>query len=113
MEKKLISYETLYVINGNLSEEEMKEIVAKFSALVSDRCPNLLAAGGLVAAEPDPFASIRVQAQCMATGQAAGVAAAAAARGGAPVQALDRIAIRHQLEVAGAIISFWKTGECQ
>ncbi len=36
MEKRLISYETLYVINGNLSEEEMKEIVAKFSALVSD-----------------------------------------------------------------------------
>ena len=36
MEKKLTSYETLYVINGNLSEEEMKEIVAKFSALVSD-----------------------------------------------------------------------------
>ena len=36
MEKKLISYETLYVISGNLSEEEMKEIVAKFSALVSD-----------------------------------------------------------------------------
>ena len=36
MEKKLISYETLYVINGNLFEEEIKEIVAKFSALVSD-----------------------------------------------------------------------------
>ena len=36
MEKKLISYETLYVINGNLSEDEMKEIVAKFSTLVSD-----------------------------------------------------------------------------
>ena len=36
MEKKLISYETLYVINGNLSEEEMKAIVAKFSTLVSD-----------------------------------------------------------------------------
>ena len=36
MEKKLTSYETLYVINGNLSEEEMKAIVAKFSALVSD-----------------------------------------------------------------------------
>lgn len=36
MEKKLTSYETLYVINGNLSEEEMKEIVAKFSTLVSD-----------------------------------------------------------------------------
>ena len=36
MENKLLSYETLYVISGNLSEEEMKEIVAKFSALVSD-----------------------------------------------------------------------------
>ena len=36
MEKKLISYETLYVISGNLAEEEMKAIVAKFSALVSD-----------------------------------------------------------------------------
>ena len=83
------------------------------SALVSDRCPNLLAAGGLVAAEPAAFASIRVQAQCMATGQAAGTAAAAAARGGVSVQALDRIAIRHQLEAAGAITSFWKTGECQ
>ena len=36
MENKLLSYETLYVISGNLPEEEMKEIVAKFSALVSD-----------------------------------------------------------------------------
>ncbi|MBR1608098.1 MAG: FAD-dependent oxidoreductase, partial [Kiritimatiellae bacterium] len=43
------------------------------SALVSERCPNLLAAGGLVAAEPEAFASMRVQAQCMATGEAAGV----------------------------------------
>ena len=73
------------------------------AALISDHCPNLLAAGGLVAAEPAAFASIRVQAQCMATGQAAGVAAAAAARSGAPVQALDRAAIRRGLEKAGAI----------
>ena len=34
----------------------------------------------LATAEPQPFASIRVQAQCMATGQAAGVAAAMAAK---------------------------------
>ena len=73
------------------------------SALVSDRCPNLLAAGGLVAAEPAAFASIRVQAQCMATGQAAGAAAAAAARNGTPVQDLDRAAIRRRLEEQGAI----------
>ena len=76
------------------------------AALVSDRCPNLLAAGGLVAAEPAAFASIRVQAQCMATGQAAGAAAAAAARSGTPVQALDRAALRRGLEEAGAITAY-------
>ncbi len=36
MEKKLSSYETLYVVSGNLSEEEMKALVAKFSTLISD-----------------------------------------------------------------------------
>ena len=86
--------------------------VIPLSALISDRCPNLLAAGGLVAAEPEPFASIRVQAQYMATGQAAGAAAAAAARGGIPVQALDRRAIRHQLETAGAITSAPEQADC-
>ncbi len=36
MEKNLCSYETLYVVSGNLSEEEMKALVAKFSTLISD-----------------------------------------------------------------------------
>lgn len=36
MEKNLCSYETLYVVNGNLPEEEIKAAVAKFSALISD-----------------------------------------------------------------------------
>ena len=36
MEKNLNSYETLYVVNGNLPEEEIKATVAKFSALISD-----------------------------------------------------------------------------
>ena len=50
--------------------------VIPLRSLVSAKCPNLLAAGGLVAAEPAAFASMRVQAQCMATGQAAGTLAA-------------------------------------
>lgn len=50
--------------------------VIPLRALVSAKCPNLLAAGGLVSAEPAPFASMRVQAQCMAMGQAAGMLAA-------------------------------------
>ncbi len=79
--------------------------VIPLSALISEHCPNLLAAGGLVAAEPEAFASIRVQAQCMATGQAAGVAAATAALTGTPVQALDRVRIRQRLEADGVITS--------
>ena len=77
--------------------------VIPLSALIAAKCPNLLAAGGLVAAEPEVFASIRVQAQCMATGQAAGVAAAEAALNGTPVQALDRVRIRRHLESDGVI----------
>ena len=79
--------------------------VIPLSALVSAKCPNLLASGGLVAAEPAAYASIRVQAQCMATGQAAGTAAAEAALYGVPVQALDHSAIRRHLEADGAITS--------
>ena len=77
--------------------------IIPLSALIAEQCPNLLAAGGLVAAVPEAFASIRVQAQCMATGQAAGTAAAEAALRGIPVQALDRPAIRRRLEEQGAI----------
>jgi hypothetical protein len=77
--------------------------VVPLSSLISEKCPNLLAAGALAAAEPPAFASIRVQAQCMATGQAAGTAAALAARRGVPVQRLDRAAIRRSLESAGVV----------
>ncbi len=41
MEKKLCSYETLYVISGNLSEDEMKAVLAKFSTLVSDNATDV------------------------------------------------------------------------
>ena len=74
------------------------------SALISAKCPNLLAAGGLVAAEPAAFASIRVQAQCMATGQAAGVAAAMASAG--DVRRLDLAAVRSRCEDMGAVTDF-------
>lgn len=59
------------------------------------------AAGGLVAAEAAPFASMRVQAQCMATGQAAGVAAAF--RPDEDVRRLDFAAVRRLCETQGAI----------
>lgn len=75
-----------------------------FSALVSAKCPNLLAAGGLVAAEPAAFASIRVQAQCMATGEAAGTAAAVSAISGDPPQKLKFSAVASVLKANGALL---------
>ena len=71
------------------------------SALVSAKCPNLLAAGGLVAAEPAAFASMRVQAQCMAMGQAAGTLAAFMP--GKDVRQLDFVAVRRLCESQGTI----------
>jgi hypothetical protein len=63
-----------------------------------------LAARGLIAAEPAAFASIRVQAQCMATGQAAGIAAALTAAAGAPVQHLAASTVVAQLKENGACL---------
>ena len=75
--------------------------VIPLSSLVSAKCPNLLAAGGLVAAEPAAFASMRVQAQCMAMGQAAGTAAAFSP--GEDVRRIDFAAVRRLCESQGAI----------
>ena len=74
------------------------------SALISAKCPNLLAAGGLIAAEPAAFASIRVQAQCMATGQAAGTAAAMAVKSSLPPKELDSKALVSALKADGAYL---------
>ena len=82
--------------------------VIPLSSLVSAKCPNLLAAGGLVAAEPAAFASMRVQAQCMAMGQAAGTAAAFMR--GEDVRSLDFAAVRRICEKQGAITK-WDNGD--
>ena len=83
--------------------------VVPLRSLVSAKCPNLLAAGGLVAAESAPFASIRVQAQCMATGQAAGTLAAY--RMDEDVRQADFAAVRRICERNGAI-TMSKNGSC-
>lgn len=36
MEKKICSYETLFVVSGNLAEEEIKANVEKFVALINE-----------------------------------------------------------------------------
>ena len=41
MEKKICSYETLFAISGNYSEEEYKAVCEKFVALVNDNATDV------------------------------------------------------------------------
>jgi hypothetical protein len=67
-----------------------------YGALVVNGVENVLVAGALIGADPDAYASLRVQAQCMATGEAAGISAAL----GMP----HFSAVRAALKAVGAVI---------
>jgi hypothetical protein len=70
-------------------------------SLVPRRIQNLLFAGRLVCADPAAFASVRGMPQCMAMGQACGVAAAQALAAGCDVQAVDALAVVATLQSQG------------
>lgn len=65
-----------------------------YRCLFNEEYPNLLAAGRCISADYEAFASVRVQAPCMATGEAAGYAAAFAVSNGTAVGKVDVNLIR-------------------
>ena len=75
-----------------------------YRAIVPQGSGNLLVAGGCVSATREAFASIRVQAQCMALGQAAGTAAAMCNNAAIEVAELDGKLLRSELKRQGAIV---------
>ena len=75
-----------------------------YRSLIAADFPNLLVAGRCISADKTAFASLRVQASCMGTGQAAGVAAALCAQRGETVQALDPELLVEKLKQLGAIL---------
>ncbi|MBQ7856992.1 MAG: FAD-dependent oxidoreductase [Alistipes sp.] len=75
-----------------------------YRALIAPDFPNLLVAGRCLSADRQAFASLRVQASCMGTGQAAGVAAAQCAQTGAAVQSADVPTIIERLKCYGATL---------
>ena len=75
-----------------------------YRALIAEGFPNLLVAGRCISADKTAFASLRVQASCMGTGQAAGVAAARCAKAGVSVQDADTDGLIRELRNLGAII---------
>ena len=75
-----------------------------FRSLIPVNAKNLLVAGGSISATKEAFASVRVQAQCMALGQAAGTAAAICAEQNISADLLDFCKLRNKLIEQKAII---------
>ncbi len=75
-----------------------------YGALVPKGASRILAAGRCIAGDTDCNSATRVQAPCMATGQAAGVAAALAAKQGVSVRQVDYEALCQGLQAIGAIV---------
>ncbi len=75
-----------------------------YRALIAQNFPNLIVAGRCLSADRKAFASMRVQASCMGTGQAAGVAAAMAAKCSCDVQNVDVEALVAKLKQIGAAL---------
>ena len=75
-----------------------------YRALIANDYPNLLVAGRCLSADRKAFASMRVQASCMGTGQAAGVAAAMCAKVGCSVQSVDIEALIDKLKALGVAL---------
>ena len=75
-----------------------------YRALIAPDFPNLLVAGRCLSADRKAFASLRVQASCMGTGQAAGVPAAQCALSSCAVQDADVPTIIEHLKGYGATL---------
>jgi hypothetical protein len=74
-------------------------------ALLAQNVDNLVVAGRCVSSDHLAHASMRGSATCMATGHAAGVAAAVAAQGGTTLRGADIGVIQDTLRAQGAILS--------
>jgi glycine/D-amino acid oxidase-like deaminating enzyme len=75
-----------------------------YRCLVPEQLEGLLVAGRCLSATHDAHASVRSIGQCMATGQAAGTAAAMAAANGGSPRGVDTVALRAALQELGAVL---------
>jgi hypothetical protein len=62
-----------------------------YHCMIAENYPNLLVAGRAISADEEAFAATRVQAPCMETGQAAGIAAGLCLESNIPVQQVDML----------------------
>ncbi len=75
-----------------------------YGALVAKGFDNLMMAGRIISGDRRAQSAYRVQASCMAMGEAAGTAAAMAAKDGITASEVDAQALRRALRERGAIV---------
>jgi hypothetical protein len=75
-----------------------------YKVLIPLKVENLLVAGRCLSADHDAHASVRSMGQCMATGQAAGVAAALSLKSGKSLREVNIAQVQEELHSLGAII---------
>ena len=96
----------LHVMNGIEQTFHQENVVSRipYGALIPRGAKHLLCAGRCISSDTYANSAVRVQASCMATGQAAGCAAAIAAKSGCGVKEVPYGELCQALEVIGAII---------
>src|SRR5262249_39090473 len=75
-----------------------------YRALVPRRVDGLIVAGRCISASRRALASARISGTCMATGQAAGIAAALSADSGVPLRELNVAILHARLREQGAVL---------
>jgi hypothetical protein len=75
-----------------------------YRSLLPQSIDNLIVAGRCLSAAWDALGILRIMPACVATGQAAGTAAALAAREGRPLRQVDSAELRASLVAGGAIL---------
>lgn len=96
----------LHVMDGIRQQFFEENVVGQipYGALIPMGAKRLLCAGRCIASDTDANSAVRVQAPCMATGQAAGCAAALCAGLGIPAKEIPFSRLRERLEAIGAIV---------
>ena len=75
-----------------------------YGALIPKGAKRILCAGRCISTDTDTNSAVRVQAPCMATGQAAGCAAAIAAQNNIAVKEIPFTTLCRKMEEIGAIV---------
>jgi hypothetical protein len=95
-------------IHGTQDSQTFAKFVGGYNipyrSIVPKGSKNILVAGSLISADRESYASIRVQAQCMALGQAAGTAAAMCLQENVGVADLNGSKLNTILSQQGAIV---------